>query len=105
MYLYEFLNKKYRKNKDLKDYKDGVGAPTYQIAFDERVKQLIDEKLKSKDVENGENITPDDISDIYRNASEDVRAQFNLQLRTRGKNGEIEDYLETRRPFGYQNRV
>lgn len=104
LYLYEFLNKKYRKSKDLENYKNGE-RPTFEIAFEERVKQLINEKLKTKDVQNGETITPDDISEIYRDASEDVRATHNLKTRTRGKNGEIEDYLETRRPFGYHNRV
>ena len=100
LYLYEYLNKKYRKEQELRDFKAGTGKVSYEIALDERVKQLIDEKLKTKDVNNGEALSPDDISDIYRDASEDIRAKLNLTMRTRGKNGDIEDYLETRRPFG-----
>ena len=57
------------------------------------------------DVENGETISPDDIADIHSEASEDIRAKFNLNVRTRGKTGAIEDYLETRRPFDQNNKI
>ena len=100
MYLYEYLNKKYRKEQQLKDYKSGKGPLTYEIGLEERVSVLISEKLKTKDVENGEVLTPEEISEIYREATEDVRAKFDLITRTRGKTGEVEDYLETRRPIG-----
>jgi hypothetical protein len=32
----------------------------------------------------------------------EIRDKMNLNVRTRNKRGEIEDYLEVRRPFGYQ---
>ena len=60
---------------------------------------MIDDKLKSKDVENGETISPDELSDIYKYAIEDVCAKLKISMKTRGKTGEIEDYLESRRPF------
>ena len=99
LYLYEYLNKKYKKNKDLKNFNEGKSEATYEIALDQKVKELIDLRLKTKDVENGEIVTPDELYDIYRNAVEDVQARFNISARTRGKTGEIEDYLESRRPF------
>lgn len=52
------------------------------------------------DVENGEDLTPDDIHEIHRQADSEIRAKMNLNVKTRGKRGDIEDYLETRRPFG-----
>jgi len=100
MYLYEYLNKKYRKEQQLNDFKSGKGALTYEIALEERVNALVSERLKSKDVENGEVLSTEEISDVYREATEDVRAKFDLVTRTRGKTGEVEDYLETRRPIG-----
>lgn len=104
LYLYEYLNKKYRKKQDVINYKEGKANPTFQIALEERVNILIEEKLKTKDVENGEDLTPDDISDIHREANEDIRAKMNLSLHTRGKTGEVEDYLEVRRPLYEENK-
>ena len=53
-----------------------------------------------KDTENGEELNMDEVSEVYRQAVEDVRAKFDMIIRTRGKTGEVEDYLETRRPLG-----
>lgn len=99
LFLYEYLNKKYRKKQSIIDYKEGRAEPTFEIALKERVDELIEEKLKTKDVQNGEDLTPDDIADIHRDANEDVRAKMKLKLNTRGKTGEVEDYLEVRRPI------
>ena len=82
-----------------KDYHEGKGEVTYYIALEEKIKQLKEERLKHKDSSNGEFISLDELADIYREAVEDVRAKLNLSVRTRGKNGDVEDYLETRRPF------
>lgn len=97
--LYENLNQKYREDKNKRDYKEGKGEITYYIALEEKVKQLKDEKLKHKDTANGEDITLDELSDIYRQAVDDVRSRLNMSVRTTGKNGYVEDYLESRRPF------
>lgn len=99
LHLYEYLNKKYRHEKELRDHKEGKATSNFKIALDERVEQLITEKLKSLDVDNGEDLTPEDISEIYREANEDVRSKMNLITRTRNKVGELEDYLEVRRPL------
>jgi hypothetical protein len=66
---------------------------------------MIEEKLSKYDVENGEDLTPDDIQNIHMEARNEIRAKMNLNVNTRGKTGEIEDYLETRRPFGYDQTV
>lgn len=99
LYFYEYFNKKYRKQQELADYKSGKSHPTFEIALEERVNQMIEERLAVKDIENGENLSPDDIADIHKEANEDVRARLNLVLKTRGKTGDVEDYLETRRPL------
>ncbi len=52
------------------------------------------------DVDNGENLSPDDIHEIHRQADSEIRSKMNLHVKTRGKRGDIEDYLEVRRPFG-----
>ena len=102
LYIYEYLNKRYRKEQDLKNAREGHGAVTFDAAVKLKVEELIDEKLKTLDVENGENLTPDDIAEIHHSAMNEIRDKMNLNVRTRNKRGEIEDFLEVRRPFGAQ---
>ena len=64
------------------------------------LRELIEQKLSTMDVENGEDLSPDDIWEIHRQADEDTRVRYNLNINTRNKRGEIEDYLEIRRPLG-----
>ncbi len=52
------------------------------------------------DVENGEDLSPDDIGEIHRQADEELRHRLNLKVNTKNKRGDIEDYLEIRRPLG-----
>lgn len=104
LYVYEHLNKKYKRYQDLKNYKEGKAEPTFEIALQERIEQLTEEKLKTLDIENGEDISPDDLVEIYRDANEDVRHKMNLITSTRNKTGELEDYLEVRRPFGLNEK-
>jgi hypothetical protein len=61
---------------------------------------MVNEKLKTMDVDNGEDLTPDDIYEIHRQADSEMRAKLNLNVKSRNKRGEVEDYLEVRRPFG-----
>jgi len=61
--------------------------------------------LKTLDVENGEDLSPDDIGEIHRQADEDVRVRHNLKVNTKNKRGEIEDYLEVRRPLGQNEKA
>jgi hypothetical protein len=48
----------------------------------------------------GESLSVDDLSDIYIQVRGANRARANMALETRTKNGDINDYLEVRRPFG-----
>jgi hypothetical protein len=57
------------------------------------------------DVNNGEDLTPDDIAEIHKQADNDIRSKMGLNVKTRNKRGDVEDYLEVRRPFGYQESV
>jgi hypothetical protein len=102
LFLYEFLNKRYRKNQELKNANEGTGPISFDAAVKKQVEILIEEKLKTLDVDNGEDLTPDDIGEIHIKAMNDIRDKMGLNVRTRGKRGEIEDYLEVRRPFGVQ---
>jgi len=48
----------------------------------------------------GESLSLDDMTDIYCQAMGEHRNKTNFSLSTKTKTGEINDYLEVRRPFG-----
>lgn len=48
----------------------------------------------------GETLSLEDLSDIYIQVMAEHRQKTNMTLTTRTKTGEINDYLEVRRPFG-----
>lgn len=100
LFLYEHLNKRYRKQQDIKNAGEGKGVFTFDAAVKLKVEELIDEKLKTLDVDNGEDLTPEDIGNIHHQAMNEVRDKMNLNVRSRNKRGEVEDFLEVRRPFG-----
>lgn len=102
LYIYEFLNKRYRSQTEIKNAFEGKGPMTFDAAVKKRVEELIEEKLKTLDVDNGEDLSPEDVGQIHHQAMNDIRDKFNLNVRTRNKRGEIEDFLEVRRPFGAQ---
>ena len=58
------------------------------------------EKSKLLNQKEGEMLSMDDFSDIYIQVMAEFRNKFNMSLTTRTKTGEINDYLEVRRPFG-----
>ena len=53
---------------------------------------------------NGEALSPDDIYEIYRKSKMEVREIMGLNVNTLNKRGEVEDYLEIRRPLMHNNR-
>lgn len=61
---------------------------------------IIEEKEKYLNTKEGETLSTDDLSDIYMQVMSEARGKTNMNLATRSKNGEINDYLEVRRPFG-----
>ena len=48
----------------------------------------------------GESLSIEDLSEVYIQVRGDQRARNNMVLNTTSKTGEINDYLEVRRPFG-----
>lgn len=68
--------------------------------FETRFKELIAEKTKGLNSEEGESISWDDYQDIYIQAKAEERQKHNFELNTKSKTGDIADYLEVRRPFG-----
>lgn len=48
----------------------------------------------------GESLSIDDLTDIYIQVKGANRARANMALETRTRSGDINDYLEVRRPFG-----
>ncbi len=65
-------------------------------AIQERIAELQEEAKKHINTEEGESLSYDDYQRIYLQAHEEYRSQIS----TRSRNGEINDYLEVRRPFG-----
>jgi hypothetical protein len=58
------------------------------------------ERSQLLNTKEGESLSFDDISDIYIQVMGEFRERGNMSLSTRSKTGEINDYLEVRRPFG-----
>jgi hypothetical protein len=58
------------------------------------------EKSKKLNQAEGESLSIDELEDIYIQVQGRARERNNLSLSTRTKTGDINDYLETRRPFG-----
>ena len=48
----------------------------------------------------GESLSTDDMQDIYCQVKAEEREKYNFNLNTRSRTGEIQDYLEVRRPYG-----
>jgi hypothetical protein len=65
-----------------------------------RMQQIIQERTNLLRHKDGESLSIDDISDIYIQVKGEQREKNNITLSTRTKTGEINDYLELRRPFG-----
>ena len=61
---------------------------------------VADEASAQLDAAEGETLSIDDLADIYCQVQGTNRARDNFGANTRTKTGEINDYLEIRRPFG-----
>jgi hypothetical protein len=93
LYAYEEYNKFLRSahNKEEMGQLKEVG---------ERMGEVMDSRSELLNTKEGESLSIDDIQDIYIQVMGEQRAKTNMTLTTRSKNGEINDYLEVRRPFG-----
>ncbi len=69
-------------------------------AIDSRMDEVIADRSRLLNTNEGESLSIDDISDVYYQVMAEHRGKTNMNLATRTKNGEINDYLEVRRPFG-----
>ena len=69
-------------------------------ATHDRFNELVAEKTKTLNSEEGESIGWDDYQDLYIQAKAEERQKYNFALTTKNKTGDIADYLEARRPFG-----
>ena len=66
----------------------------------QRFKEVEAEREAHLNTEEGESLTLDDLSDIYIQVKGEFREAEKFQVRSKDKQGNINDYLETRRPFG-----
>ena len=86
-------------NKFLQDLHD-QGSADRDAEDGERFALAIDEANSQLNKDEGATLSLDDLSDIYIQVKGANRARANMALNTRTKTGEINDYLEVRRPFG-----
>ena len=77
-----------------KEYIDGLKA------VGERFGEVLEDRTSILNHKEGESLSIDDISDVYMQVMGEHRNKTNMSLSTRTKTGEINDYLEVRRPFG-----
>ena len=67
----------------------------------DRLEQVVEERGALLDKQEGEGLTVDDLTDIYIQVMGERRENLKFSLATRNKtNGDVNDYLEVRRPFG-----
>ena len=67
---------------------------------EQRFLEACDEAEAALNTAEGESLSLDDLSDIYIQVQGANRARNNMAAETRTRTGEINDYLEVRRPFG-----
>ena len=86
-------------NRFLQDLHD-QGVASRDAEDGARLGLAIDEANSQLNTAEGETLSLDDLSDIYMQVKGANRARANMSLETHTKNGDINDYLEVRRPFG-----
>lgn len=69
-------------------------------AFEQNMNERIKNARSQLDTSAGERLSIEDFEDIYMDAMADKRAKNNMSRNARDRNGELNDYLEVRRPFG-----
>ena len=69
-------------------------------AFRQDMDARVSKAEESLDSANGEKLSIEDKEEIYFDAWADRRARENMARNAKGRDGEINDYLELRRPFG-----
>jgi len=75
-------------------------ASAFDAAEADRLQQALEEAEAPLNKEDGEKLSMDDIQDVYMQVRGRSREMRNMSLRSVTKTGEINDYLDQRRPFG-----
>ena len=78
---------------------DSATAERAEAEADE-FQRAVDARKATLNEAEGESLSIDDLSEVYIQVRGDARARNNMALNTTDKTGEINDYLEVRRPFG-----
>ena len=81
---------------DLHDVNLAKEAEAFNAGMSDRMEKASGEL----DSAAGERLSLEDFEDIYMEAMADKRAKANMGRNVRGRDGEINDYLEVRRPLG-----
>lgn len=68
--------------------------------LNERLLQVKGEREALLNQKEGEFLSIEDLTEIYMQVMAEYRQKENFSLQTKSKTGEIQDYLEVRRPFG-----
>ena len=93
LHAYEEYNK-FLRDMHNKDYIESMKQ------LGQRIEEVATDKKALLNTKEGESLSVDDFSDIYIQVMAEHRGKTNMTLTTRSKTGEINDYLEVRRPFG-----
>ena len=86
-------------NKFMQDLHDKATAERDEAEAEE-FQRAVDARKATLNEAEGESLSLDDLSEVYIQVRGDARARNNMALNTTNKTGEINDYLEVRRPFG-----
>jgi len=93
LHTYEEYNR-FLRNVHSQEHNSGLDS------LGQRFDEIAAHKASLLNQAEGESLSIDDFSDIYIQAMAEHRGKTNISLNTRSKNGDINDYLEVRRPFG-----
>ena len=86
-------------NSFLQDLND-INHIREEEAFNDNMNERLNKAQEALDTDAGERLSIEDFEDIYMDAMADKRARSNMSRNARGRDGELNDYLELRRPFG-----
>ena len=86
-------------NKYLRDVHDKGMADWYDD-LEARMDRIKSDRELQVNKKEGESLGIEELSQIYMQAMGEMREKTNLTSNTRTKTGEMNDYLEVRRPFG-----
>ena len=90
----------YEEHNKFLRYVHNDDAQKLKAVLHARIKELEQQREKSIATNEGESLSPDDHEEIHIQAVTEWREEQKFAVRSRDRNGDFNDYLETRRPFG-----